>query len=117
MALRKSLELDSGVSVDYWRIVGLSANLVRGRVLVEVLAWRSLAARNSGKQPINDSYRTIELAISGASDLRLSALYAQLRTQQVVIEAAGQVLDPMTGVESARPAVTENGFLFGAEDV
>lgn len=117
MALKKSHELDSGVAVDYWRIVGLSANLVRGRVLVEVLAWRSAQARNQGKQPVNDSFRTIELAITGASDLRLSALYQQLATQQIVVEAASTVIDPGTGQTVTRPAVTENGFLFGAEDV
>lgn len=117
MALKKAFELDSGVAVEYWRIVSLSANLVRGRVLVEVLAWRSAQARNNGKQPVNDSFRTIELSITGASDLRLSALYQQLATQQIVVEAASTVVDPGTGQTVTRPAVTENGFLFGAEDV
>lgn len=117
MALKKAFELDSGVTVDYWRIVGLAANLVRGRVLVELLAWRSAQARNNGKQPVNDSFRTIELAITGASDLRLSALYQQLATQQVEVEPAQTYVEPGSGQTVTRPAVTEPGFLFGAEDV
>jgi hypothetical protein len=117
MALKKAFELDSGVTVEYWRIVGLAANLVRGRVLVELLAWRSAAARNNGKQPVNDSFRTIELAITAASDLRLSALYQQLATQQVIVQAGSVTVDPGSGQTVTRPAVTAPGFLFGAEDV
>lgn len=117
MALRKAITLDSGVDVDYWRIVGLSANLVRGRVLVELLAWRSAQARNQGRQPIHDTHRTVELPITGASDLRLSALYQQLVAQQVELEPARTVVDTATGTSTVVPAVTEPGFFFNAEDV
>lgn len=117
MALRKAITLDSGVDVDYWRIVGLSANLVRGRVLVELLAWRSAQARNQGRQPINDAYRTVELAISAASDLRLGALYQALAAQRVEVAPARTFVDPANGQSVTVPATTEPGFFFGAEDV
>ena len=117
MALRKRIELDSGVEVEYWRIVSISANLVRGRALVELLAWRSAAARNQGKQPIHDTLRVVELPISGASDLRLSALYTALLAQQIELEPAVAFVDPGTGETVTRPAVTEPGFFFGSEDV
>lgn len=117
MALRKAITLDSGVDVDYWRIVGLSANVVRGRVLVELLAWRSAAARNQGRQPIHDTHLTVELPITGATDLRLSALYQQLAAQQVELEPARTFVDPLTGQPVAVAARTKPGFFFGAEDV
>lgn len=117
MALKKAFELDSGVTVDYWRIVGLAANLVRGRVLVELLAWRSAAARNQGRQPIHDTHRTVELAITGATDLRLSALYQQLATQRIELEPARTFVDPATGQPVTVAARAEPGFFFGAEDV
>lgn len=117
MALRKAITLDSGVDVDYWRIVGLSANLLRGRVLVELLAWRSAQARNQGRQPIHDTHRTVELAVTGASDLRLSALYQQLVAQQVELEPARTFVDPTTGQPVTVAARTEPGFFFGAEDI
>lgn len=117
MALRKRVELDSGVDVDYWRIVAVNANLVRGTARVELLAWRNAAARNAGRQPIHDTHRVVELPADAGSDIRVSALYAALAAERRVKEPARVVRDPATGATTTIPEVVEIGFFYGAEDI
>lgn len=117
MAIRKLVTLESGIDVDYWRIVAVNANLVRGRAQVELLAWRNAAARNSGKQPLFDTQKVIDLPITPSADLRLSGIYAALMTQQVEREPARTVIDPGPLQPVTIPAVTEPGFFFGADEI
>lgn len=52
MALRKPVELESGVVADYWRIIEIHHNFRDGATRVLLQLYLSHDARGAGKQPL-----------------------------------------------------------------
>lgn len=115
MALKKRMELSSGVDVEYWRIAYVSMDFVAQTGRVVVFGYRNLAARNNGRQPIHDATRTLDVFVG--EDTRLSAIYKMLKAQRTEVEPAKEETSPVTGEKRVKPAVVEDGFFYEADDI
>ena len=49
MALQKSIELPSGITANYWKIISLSFNYIAEQTQIRVAGYSSKQAREDGK--------------------------------------------------------------------
>lgn len=61
MALHLEHDPNTGFTVNYWRIVAISINLLYGKCAIKIAGYISEEARRSGKNPIYYSERTLEI--------------------------------------------------------
>lgn len=53
MALIKSIEGETGVSAEYWRVIEVNLNYFAGVGAVALVGYVSKATRNAGKRPLD----------------------------------------------------------------
>ncbi len=89
MALSKSVEIETGAAVTYWRIVAINVDLVARKAWFALSGYISAEARQAGKSAATQKSFTMDLPEdSEPEDLGRADLYAFVKTQEMFEDAA-----------------------------
>lgn len=99
MALNKAIELDTGVTLNYWRITRINEDF-NGNVEVYLGGYISDVARLAGKQALE--YRTFNFT---ARDLNRATAYELIKESKLETKTITEAV--MDGETVITPAVTE----------
>lgn len=82
MALKKQIELESGVVADYWKITNIFQNYLQENTSISIAGYVSKEIRQEGKQPTVT--KTFLLPLIDSENIRASA-YEALKEQELFI--------------------------------
>jgi len=106
MGLQKSLELETGVSGNYWKITRMNADYINNTIGVQLSLYKDKATRDANKSPMNNN--DYKIVLETDSDVTREAVYTKLK--DIVTKTTTEVVD-------GEDVVTEEKFFSDATDV